>query len=81
MFHWELTKYTIQIINDTTLILSNRDIITKKDTISAKFNWTYHFIPTRTKPQSDVVNIKLKKWLWEDKQEWKNYKKRMKQRK
>lgn len=40
----------------------------------------YEFVPMDSLPDPSNVRIKRKKWMWENKNDWKDYKKKMKER-
>lgn len=84
-------KYKFKIIDRNTLLLfefsdnyskdnglGKLKSYNKDDTVRVHTeNQIYKFIPVTGLPSSDLY-IKRKKWMWEDKEEWKRYKKSLK---
>lgn len=82
LMSWEIwQRYKFKIIDRNTLMRCELAYISKTDsTIYKGDGKVYTFIPATGLPSFDI-DIKRKKWMWENKEEWKRYKKSLKAKK
>lgn len=78
----ELNRYKYAILNRTTLKRITEELFRtygyKKINVEND-NYIYNFIDISILPSSYGVEIKSKKWMWADKQEWKEYMRQLKE--
>lgn len=73
---WQLDRlYFKAVSRDTLLLFEKEKYITKKgkNTQQITMHQYYAFIPA-TLPKSQNATIRKKKWMWEDKEEWRRHK-------
>lgn len=76
----ELYKLKFHIIDDTTMTLCEAHYMDKEYPYPQKLSDTLRFIPALSPLPPAQTEMKQKKWLWKDKQQWKKYREKMKLR-
>lgn len=79
---WELYKWEYNILNDSTLRFRQIIRIRDNEIVSLLNNddkkYVYKFVPFSKIPSKNYYMIKEKKWMWENKEDWKAYKRELK---
>lgn len=78
---WFLTRKQYKIIDKTILKYISKDIINKKKITKldmSDMNWFYRFVPLSEYPPLSWTRVKKQKWLWDNKKDWKECKRELK---
>jgi len=76
--YWEIYSQQFDIVDKSTLCLSKNIVYDKTGTDTIDTNLLYKFVPVDTIPPSFYVEARKKKWLWDNKDDWKAYKQELK---